>query len=147
MMTSDAKRALAKTIRELREKIILPDLREATERAYQLAIEALPASGFVVFGRSASATVAVCNPQPSREAERSPTDDDANRSGSIAEKAEAHRDDILALCAACKGNLVRVHEELAARGIVTLSYPALTSLAGPALISCRGVPGQSLGGV
>jgi hypothetical protein len=34
MMTSDAKRALAKTIRELREKIILPDLREATERAY-----------------------------------------------------------------------------------------------------------------
>lgn len=32
MMTSDAKRALAKTIRELREKIILPDLREATER-------------------------------------------------------------------------------------------------------------------
>jgi hypothetical protein len=29
MMTSDAKRALAKTIRELREKIILPDLREA----------------------------------------------------------------------------------------------------------------------
>ncbi len=28
MMTSDAKRALAKTIRELREKIILPDLRE-----------------------------------------------------------------------------------------------------------------------
>jgi len=34
MMTSDAKRALAKTIRELREKIILPDLRGATERAY-----------------------------------------------------------------------------------------------------------------
>jgi hypothetical protein len=40
MMISDAKRALAKTIRELREKIILPDLREATERAYQLAINA-----------------------------------------------------------------------------------------------------------
>ena len=35
MMTSGAKRALAKTIRELREKTILLDLREATERAYQ----------------------------------------------------------------------------------------------------------------
>ena len=34
MMTSDAKSALTKTIRELREKIILPDLREATARAY-----------------------------------------------------------------------------------------------------------------
>jgi hypothetical protein len=34
MMTSDAKRALAKPIRVLREEIILPDLREATERAY-----------------------------------------------------------------------------------------------------------------
>jgi transposase len=44
-----------------------------------------------------------------------------------AEKAEAHRDDILALYAECKGNLVRVHEELAVRGIVTLSYPALTA--------------------
>ena len=44
MMTSDAKRALAKTIRELREKIILPDLREATERAYQLAIDAKKAT-------------------------------------------------------------------------------------------------------
>lgn len=44
-----------------------------------------------------------------------------------AEKAEAHRDDILALYAECKGNLVRVHEELETRGIVTLSYPALTA--------------------
>lgn len=32
------------------------------------------------------------------------------------------RDDILALYAECKGNLVRVYEELAVRGIVTLSY-------------------------
>lgn len=44
-----------------------------------------------------------------------------------AEKADAHRDDILALLADCKGNLVRVHEELETRGIVTLSYPALTA--------------------
>jgi len=44
-----------------------------------------------------------------------------------AEKAESHRDAILALHAECKGNLVRVHEELLARGIVTLSYPALTA--------------------
>lgn len=44
-----------------------------------------------------------------------------------AEKAEAHRDDILGLVAECKGNLVRVHEELEARDIVTLSYPALTA--------------------
>jgi hypothetical protein len=44
-----------------------------------------------------------------------------------AEKAEPHRDDILALVTECKGNLVRVHEELEARGIVTLSYPALTA--------------------
>ena len=43
------------------------------------------------------------------------------------EKADAHRDDILALYAECKGNLVRVHEELATRGIVALSYPALTA--------------------
>src|SRR5690606_35465519 len=34
-MTPDAKRALSKTIRELREKILIPDLRDATERAYQ----------------------------------------------------------------------------------------------------------------
>jgi hypothetical protein len=44
-----------------------------------------------------------------------------------AEKAESHRDEILALYAECKGNLVRVHEELAARGLVMLSYPALTA--------------------
>jgi hypothetical protein len=44
-----------------------------------------------------------------------------------AERAEPHRDDILALHASCKGNLVRVHEELLARGIVALSYPALTA--------------------
>jgi transposase len=44
-----------------------------------------------------------------------------------AEKADPHRDDILALLAECKGNLVRVHEELETRGIVTLSYPALTA--------------------
>jgi transposase len=42
-----------------------------------------------------------------------------------AEKAEPHRDDILALLASCKGNLVRVHEELLAQG-KTLSYQALT---------------------
>lgn len=44
-----------------------------------------------------------------------------------AEKAEPFRDDILALYAECKGNLVRVHEELLARGLVALSYPALTA--------------------
>jgi predicted transcriptional regulator len=44
-----------------------------------------------------------------------------------AEKAEPYRDDILTLLAECKGNLVRVHEELETRGIVTLSYPALTA--------------------
>ena len=43
-----------------------------------------------------------------------------------AEKAEPHRDEILALHAACKGNLVRVHEELVAAG-ATLSYQALTA--------------------
>jgi hypothetical protein len=44
-----------------------------------------------------------------------------------AEKAEPHREDILALYTSCKGNLVRVHEELIAQKIVTLSYPALTA--------------------
>ncbi|MGA7121530.1 MAG: hypothetical protein WBY94_15605 [Polyangiaceae bacterium] len=43
-----------------------------------------------------------------------------------AELAEPHRDDILSLYASCKGNLVRVHEELGARG-ATLSYAALTA--------------------
>jgi transposase len=42
------------------------------------------------------------------------------------EKAEPFRDRILELHAACKGNLVRVHEELVAEGCA-ISYPALTS--------------------
>jgi transposase len=42
------------------------------------------------------------------------------------ERAEPHRADILALYASCKGNLVRVHEELSASG-VKLSYQALTA--------------------
>jgi hypothetical protein len=42
-----------------------------------------------------------------------------------AEKAEPYREQILELLAACKGNLVRVHEELLAGGAV-VSYPALT---------------------
>src|ERR1035441_3198341 len=42
-----------------------------------------------------------------------------------AEKAEPYRQQILDLLASCKGNLVRVHEELTASGGV-LSYPALT---------------------
>jgi transposase len=41
------------------------------------------------------------------------------------EKADGHEDDIRALFASCKGNLIRVHEELTAKG-VTLSYQALT---------------------
>jgi predicted transcriptional regulator len=44
-----------------------------------------------------------------------------------AERAEPYRDEILALYAECKGNLVRVHEELVARQLVMLSYPALTA--------------------
>jgi len=42
------------------------------------------------------------------------------------EKAEPYRDQILELQASCKGNLVRVHEELIAGG-AALSYQALTS--------------------
>ena len=42
-----------------------------------------------------------------------------------AEKAEPYREEILDLWTRCKGNLVRVHEELLAQG-ATLSYPALT---------------------
>ena len=42
------------------------------------------------------------------------------------EKAEPYRQQILDLLASCKGNLVRVHEELAVSGAV-LSYQALTS--------------------
>ena len=45
---------------------------------------------------------------------------------SRAELAEPHREAILALYAACKGNLVRVHEELTATG-AKLSYQALTA--------------------
>ena len=43
-----------------------------------------------------------------------------------AEKAEPHRQQILELSSACKGNLVRVHEELTAGG-AELSYQALTA--------------------
>ena len=42
-----------------------------------------------------------------------------------AEKAEPYRQQILELLATCKGNLVRVHEELKESG-AALSYPALT---------------------
>jgi len=41
-------------------------------------------------------------------------------------KAEVYRDQILVLYASCRGNLVRVHEELVAQG-VAVSYPALTA--------------------
>ena len=43
-----------------------------------------------------------------------------------AEKATPFRQQILELLSACKGNLVRVHEELVAAG-ATFSYPALTA--------------------
>src|SRR5471032_1737611 len=43
----------------------------------------------------------------------------------LAEKAEPYREQIFELLTSCKGNLVRVHEELVAGGAV-LSYPALT---------------------
>jgi len=42
------------------------------------------------------------------------------------EKAEPYRQQILELFDSCQGNLVRVHEELVAKG-VELSYPALTA--------------------
>ena len=42
------------------------------------------------------------------------------------EKAEPHRQRILDLLTQCKGNLVRVHEELTAEGAM-LSYTALTA--------------------
>ena len=42
------------------------------------------------------------------------------------EKAAPHREEILTLFAHCKGNLVRVHEELVAAG-AKLSYPGLTA--------------------
>ena len=43
-----------------------------------------------------------------------------------AEMAGPHRDEIVELFSRCKGNLVRVHEELCAAG-AKLSYPALTA--------------------
>ena len=43
-----------------------------------------------------------------------------------AEKAEPYREQILELLTSCKGNLVRVHEELQAQGAV-MSYAALTA--------------------
>ena len=43
-----------------------------------------------------------------------------------AEKAEPYRQQILELLPRCKGNLVRVHEELTASGAM-LSYQALTA--------------------
>ena len=43
-----------------------------------------------------------------------------------AEKAAPYREQLLELYARCKGNLVRVHEELVAAG-AQLSYPALTA--------------------
>ena len=43
-----------------------------------------------------------------------------------AEKAEPYRQQILDLLVSCKGNLVRVHEELTASG-AAVSYPALTA--------------------
>ena len=44
-----------------------------------------------------------------------------------AQKAEPHRQQILELFDHCKGNLVRVHEELVAAGGAELSYAALTA--------------------
>src|ERR1035437_1682146 len=43
------------------------------------------------------------------------------------EKAEPHRQQILELFDQCKGNLVRVHEELVVSGGAELSYAALTA--------------------
>lgn len=43
-----------------------------------------------------------------------------------AELAEPYRAEILALYTSCKGNLIRVHEEICAQG-AKLSYPALTA--------------------
>jgi hypothetical protein len=43
------------------------------------------------------------------------------------EKAESFRDEILELYTSCRGNLVRVHEELQAQQGAQLSYPALTA--------------------
>ena len=64
----------------------------------------------------------------SRGAVRDVIQRDSSEVPSIArdEKAEPYRDEILELYAACKGNLVRVHEELVAKG-ACLSYQALTA--------------------
>jgi hypothetical protein len=43
-----------------------------------------------------------------------------------ASRAQPHKNEIIDLLVQCKGNLVRVHEELLAQG-VSLSYPALTA--------------------
>jgi hypothetical protein len=51
------------------------------------------------------------------------------------EKADAHRDDILALYDPCKGNLVRVHEKLRENG-ARLSYQALTAFCRRHQIGC-----------
>lgn len=58
---------------------------------------------------------------------------DVLRSGSVevprlerAELGQSHEDDIRALYLSCKGNLIRVHEELTRKG-ATLSYQALTA--------------------
>jgi hypothetical protein len=42
-----------------------------------------------------------------------------------ASRAEPYKEEILQLLVQCKGNLVRVHEELVAQG-ASISYPALT---------------------
>lgn len=43
-----------------------------------------------------------------------------------ASRAEPHKDEIIELLGRCKGNLVRVHEELLEKGL-SISYPALTA--------------------
>jgi predicted transcriptional regulator len=43
------------------------------------------------------------------------------------QKCEVLRDEIVALHTSCKGNLVRVHEELLAHHPISLSYQALTA--------------------
>lgn len=53
-----------------------------------------------------------------------------------AEKAEPYRDQILDWVDRCRGNLVRVHEELIAQG-VTISYPALTAFCRRHSIGCE----------
>ncbi len=52
------------------------------------------------------------------------------------EKAEAYRQQILELYASCKGNKVRVHEELMASG-VEISYPTLTAFCRRARIGVK----------